>query len=101
MLFKSFLTALPVFAGVGDGGVARVERGLGERHFCQTREYYSQIMLIDRPSPVFALAVLFCEMIRPPSMCYMSKSCKIRIEGITSRLSSSFFDIGRPYLTHR
>ena len=32
-MLKSFLTALPVFAGVGDGGVARVERGLGERHF--------------------------------------------------------------------
>ena len=82
MLFKSFLTALPVFAGVGDGGVARVERGLGERHFVKLEnEYYSQIILIDRPSPVFALAILFCEMIRPPSMCYMSKSCKIRIEG--------------------
>ena len=28
-----FSSALLVLAGVGDGGIARVERGRGERHF--------------------------------------------------------------------
>ena len=41
-----FSDGLPVCAGVGDGGVARVERGLGERHFVKLENTAVKLCLL-------------------------------------------------------